>query len=71
MPRFMVQQGCGKLRCIDDGARGLHNAATGSWETIFTTSVDFIGASTAVVLEYIILMYCVRLGEWPEGDRRE
>ena len=38
MPRFMVQQGCGKLRCIDDGARGLHNAATGSWETIFTTS---------------------------------
>ena len=60
MPRFMVQQPCGKLRCIDDGARGLHNHATGAWETIFTTSADFLIAAVMELIVLALVIYCAQ-----------
>ena len=68
LPRFMVEQACGKKRCIDDGARPGHNSATGAWETIFTTSVDFVVSAVAVLIVHVLIIH---VGVSPEQSLAE
>ena len=48
--RFMIIQADGKQRCIDNARKSGHNEHTAMFETISTTSVDFIACVTAMVL---------------------
>ena len=49
--RFMVIQSDGKQRCIDNARKSGHNRHTTMFETICTTSVDFIACTTSMLLE--------------------
>ena len=40
--RFLIHQGDGKRRLIDDGRRGHHNNWAGLTETIYTVGLDFV-----------------------------
>ena len=51
--RFLIVQGCGKRRVIDNGRKTGHNEHTFMSETISTTSVDFI-ASTARMVSQVL-----------------
>ncbi|CAE7513615.1 DNMT3B [Symbiodinium sp. CCMP2592] len=53
MRRFMHQQSCGKLRPIDDGRSGGHNACAVATETIFTSSPDFVSAALKFFIELL------------------
>ncbi len=44
LERFIIQQGDGKFRVIDNCKRTLHNAHTSMSETIYTINVDFVAA---------------------------
>ena len=46
MTAFLVTQGSGKQRRIDNAKRALHNLFAFLWETIYTISVDWV-AETA------------------------
>ena len=51
--RFMVIQSDGKQRCIDNARKSGHNRHTTMFETICTTSVDFIACTTSMLLEEV------------------
>ena len=48
--RFLVRQGDGKVRPIDDGRRGKQNSFSSLAETIYTISVDVVPAWAACVV---------------------
>ena len=53
MPTFLVVQGCGKERVINDARAGEQNDWSEMPETIFTISVDFIATATHTVLDRV------------------
>ena len=53
MERFMVRQPSGKLRCIDNGRKFGHNDVSSLFETIFTTSLDFVPSAIQAMLRII------------------
>ena len=53
MPTFLVTQGCGKERVINDGRAGEQNEWSEMLETIFTISVDFLATAAHEILDAI------------------
>ena len=57
MPTFLVTQGCGKERVINDGRAGEQNEWSEMLETIFTISVDFLAIAAHEILDAIRVIW--------------
>jgi hypothetical protein len=53
MPTFLVTQGCGKERVINDGRAGGQNHWSEMLETIFAISVDFLAVAAFTILDQV------------------
>jgi hypothetical protein len=54
--RFLITQAGGKRRVIDDACKSGHNAATSTWETIFTVSCEFPVLAARTLLREVLKM---------------
>ena len=52
----MITQAGGKRRVIDDACKSGHNAATSTWETIFTVSCEFPVLAARALLREVLKM---------------
>ena len=52
--RFLITQAGGKKRVIDDAHRSGHNAATRTWETIFTVNCEFAVFAARTLIREIL-----------------